>query len=211
MRRIKVALIAAAALWCLAALARADGFGQFIGDVTATWLADGREMKLTENFTYVDPTGKRWDAPKGSVVDGASIPQILWSAIGGPFEGTYRNASVVHDVACVRQDQPWQRVHRMFYYAMRCGGVGERRALAMYYAVYNYGPHWREPESFLDKVGGTFKGIAGIFAPHSAAPPPPPPPPPPTPLPGDLLDRIERQIQDQQLSTPEQIEKLPKY
>lgn len=49
-RAITSGLIAGAALWCMATVAKADGFGQFIGEVTATWLVDGRQMKLTENF-----------------------------------------------------------------------------------------------------------------------------------------------------------------
>ena len=204
-RQFKVRLLSVVILcWFCGTAMRGNGFGRFVGNVTATWLNDGRQMKLAADFAYVDPFGKRWDAPNGSVVDGASIPRVLWTAIGGPFEGNYRNASVIHDVACVRRSEPWQKVHRMFYDAMRCGGVEPTRALAMYYAVYHYGPQWKEPEGFWGKVGGTFKGIVGIFS--TEAPPPPPPPPPP--IPEDLLDRVERQIQERQLTTPDQVERL---
>jgi len=54
----------------------------------------------------------------------------------------YRNASVVHDVACVQRNKPWQDVHRMFYEACRDGGVGEQKAKLMYAAVYHFGPKW---------------------------------------------------------------------
>ena len=80
--------------------------------------------------------------PAGSVVDGASIPQVFWSLVGGPFEGEYRNASVVHDVACDRKSEPWEAVHLMFYNACRCGGVGEKKAKLLYWAVYLGGPRW---------------------------------------------------------------------
>jgi len=116
--------------------------GKFVGHVVAQWLDDGRKMKLVEPFGYVDPTGLTWDAPIGSIVDGASIPQIAWSVIGGPFEGKYRNASVIHDVACEQRLRPWPDVHRNFYYGMLASGVDETLAKVMYAAVYQYGPRW---------------------------------------------------------------------
>jgi hypothetical protein len=64
--------------------------GYFEGRVIAEWLPDGRQMKLVEDFAYIDNASVRWDAPKGSVIDGASIPRVLWTVIGGPFEGKYR-------------------------------------------------------------------------------------------------------------------------
>ncbi|MEX0669701.1 MAG: protealysin inhibitor emfourin [Pirellulales bacterium] len=121
-------------------------WGRFIGDVVATWGDDGRDMTLVEPFAYLDPQDVRWDAPTGAVVNGASIPQAFWSLIGGPFEGRFRNASVVHDVACEVRDRPWQSVHRMFYEACRCGGVGAVKATTMYYAVSHFGPRWRVEE-----------------------------------------------------------------
>lgn len=99
-------------------------------------------MRLLDAFSYVDQTGGVWDAPKGSLVDGASIPQAFWTIIGGPFEGDYRNASVVHDVACDLKKRPWRDVHKMFYDAMRCGGVSEKKAKVMYFAVFHFGPRW---------------------------------------------------------------------
>lgn len=128
------------------AVAEPSGWGRFIGDVVARWEDDGRDMTLVEPFAYVDPQDVRWDAPAGSVVNGASIPRGFWTLIGGPFEGRFRNASVVHDVACVTRDRAWQTVHRMFYDACRCGGVGRAKATTMYYAVYHFGPRWAVEE-----------------------------------------------------------------
>jgi hypothetical protein len=110
--------------------------------LVSKWLADGRQMQLTEDFTYVDPNGKRWDAPVGSVVDGASIPRSLWTVVGGPFEGSYRNASVLHDVACNRREENSESVHLMFYHACRCAGVEEGLAKTLYAGVYFFGPQW---------------------------------------------------------------------
>ena len=104
-------------------------------------------MRLTEPFGYIDPDGEQWDVPVGAVVDGASIPQVFWSFIGGPFEGKYRDASVVHDYYCDRKDRPWRRVHRVFYDAMIELGVEEALGKLMYYAVYFFGPRWETIET----------------------------------------------------------------
>jgi len=121
-------------------------WGMFIGAVVARWDDNGRDMTLVEPFAYRDPRSLLWDAPPGSIVNGASIPQGFWSVIGGPFEGRFRNASVVHDVACVVRERGWQAVHRMFYDACRCGGVSAAKASLLYYAVYHFGPRWRVEE-----------------------------------------------------------------
>lgn len=123
-----------------------DVWGRFVGTVVARWADDGRTMTLVEPFAYEDPRGERWDAPQGAVIDGASIPRGFWSLVGGPFEGRFRNASVVHDVACERRDRPWPDVHRMFYEACRCGGVGAVIAKTMYFAVQHFGPRWSVEE-----------------------------------------------------------------
>lgn len=114
----------------------------FVGRVVAEWLPDGRKMRLLEDFGYYDDRGLRWDAPKGSIVDGASIPRIAWTPVGGPFEGLYRYASVIHDVACDQKDRPWQAVHEVFYSAMLAAGEDPLRAKVMYGAVYHFGPRW---------------------------------------------------------------------
>jgi hypothetical protein len=126
--------------------APADGgsrWGWFEGDVVARWGNDGRLMTLVEPFAYVDSRQTRWEAAAGAVIDGASIPRAFWSVIGSPFAGEFRNASVVHDVACEERNRPWRAVHRMFYEACRLGGVGAVKAKTMYYAVFHFGPRWR--------------------------------------------------------------------
>ncbi|QDU28556.1 hypothetical protein ETAA8_36590 [Anatilimnocola aggregata] len=126
----------------IAPVPEATSFGRFEGDVVASWDNDGRNMTLRENFIFIDSQNRAWHAPAGAVVNGASIPAAFWSVIGGPFEGQYRSASVVHDVGCHQMTDSWQDVHRMFYEACRCGGVEEGRAKMLYYAVYHFGPRW---------------------------------------------------------------------
>lgn len=118
-------------------------FGHFTTPVKTEWLA-GRDMRLLEDVIYIDPDGKEWIAPKGARINGASIPKAFWSILGGPYEGKYRDASVIHDVECVRRIEPWQKVHAMFYAAMRAKGVKEKQAKLMYAAVYKFGPRWNK-------------------------------------------------------------------
>ncbi len=120
----------------------AHPWGHFSGAPITKWNPDGRSMTLLNELRYVDPKGHVWVAPAGSVVDGASIPRSLWSFMGGPFEGRYRNASVLHDVAYDQHNRPWEDCDRMFYNAMRCSGVGVVEAKTMFYALYRFGRHW---------------------------------------------------------------------
>ncbi len=116
----------------------------FSGDVIVQWLDDGRTMELLEDFFFVDAKGTSWQAPAGSIVNGASIPRILWPVVGSPFAGRYRRASVLHDVACQERTRPWKKVHKMFYQAMRADKTPKAKAKQMYKAVRMFGPRWDE-------------------------------------------------------------------
>lgn len=131
--------------WETVAAREKHPWGYYSGQVEARWENDGRNMTLLSELRYTDPDGVIWVAPAGSVVDGASIPRVLWSLMGGPFEGKYRNASVLHDVAYDQKSRPWKQCDRMFYNAMRCSGVGATEAKTMYYALYRHGRHWKRP------------------------------------------------------------------
>lgn len=163
---------------------------RYEGVVTTEWLRDGRTMKLLDDFIYVDDVGIRWVAPKGRSIDGASIPKALWWS-GGPYEGEYREASVVHDIYCAetRKTATWRAVHRMFYEAMLTSGVAKARALIMYGAVYRHGPRWADPMP-------------------PGVPSPPPAPKTSTPLEEDVK-RIETLVNSGEVTSPEAIEALP--
>jgi hypothetical protein len=123
--------------------AQSNPWGYYTGEPETRWNSDGRTMTLLSELRYTDPHGLVWVAPAGATVDGASIPRSLWSVMGGPFEGKYRNASVLHDAAYDQRNRPWQDCDRMFYNAMRCSGVGAVEAKTMYYALLRFGWHWR--------------------------------------------------------------------
>jgi hypothetical protein len=117
-------------------------FGHFSGEVKVKWLTDGRLMQLLSPLLYTDPDGVQWIAKAGLKTDGATIPPFAWPFIGGPFEGKYRDAAVIHDAGCHDQNRRWEAVHLAFYNAMRCKEVEAWRAKVMYAAVYFFGPRW---------------------------------------------------------------------
>ena len=136
-----------------------DAFGRYeSGPVQAEWLSDGRKMRLLTEVRYVAPDGTRWAAPSSWIVDGASIPQACWSIVGGPYEGKYREASVLHDYACDKKLATSQAAARMFYNAMRCSRVPKAKAKAMFYAVYHFGPQWGRRSSAEPTGGGVPAG-----------------------------------------------------
>jgi len=138
----------------------------FEGEVQTQWLTTdepNRQMRLLAQFIFVDQNGTRWEANIGDVIDGASIPQFLWSLVGSSFVGDYRRASVLHDVACDQKTRPSKDVHRMFYEAMRADGVSEEQALEFYTAVRLFGPHWDvTPEGVVKTFAARAKVRPGV-------------------------------------------------
>ncbi|MES2018916.1 MAG: DUF1353 domain-containing protein [Pseudomonadota bacterium] len=114
------------------------GNGEFSGNPRTEWLSglgNDRDMRLLEAFWYVDPAGRRWDAPAGTVIDGASIPRTLWSSVGSPYTGDYRRAAVVHDAAVGKQGVLRAEADAMFYFACLCGGCSLLQAKLLYAGV----------------------------------------------------------------------------
>jgi endonuclease I/V8-like Glu-specific endopeptidase len=131
----------------------AEEFGSFEGLPPEVALLDeGRNVKLLKPLAYLTAIGERWQVEAGVIVDGASIPRAFWSLIGGPFEGKYRNASIIHDRFCDLRNRSWDATHRMFHDAMRCSGVGILKAKVMFYAVYRFGPRW----TLVQETTGSF-------------------------------------------------------
>lgn len=146
--------------------ADAVGPGRYINPPPLTeWLDDGRHMRLKRPFGYVEEAGREWPVPAETVVDGASIPRVLWPLIGGPFEGPYRDASIVHDHYCALKSRPWRDTHRMFLDGMLCSGVVALKAKVMYYAVYRFGPRWTTVAPMEIDVAGFEHGVVATSVP----------------------------------------------
>ena len=125
--------------------AAARGKGQFIGEPRLLFLPDGRKMRLLTPFAYRDSHGTLWTSPAGAKTDGASIPRPVWALVGGPFEGKYRTAAIIHDRYCDTKTRSWQDTHRVFLDAMLTAGESKAKAQMLYYAVYRFGPRWGCP------------------------------------------------------------------
>ena len=117
--------------------------GEFKGEIITKWIND-RDMEIQNEVTYIDDSNVEWIVPTGAIVNGASIPRILWDSIGSPFVGLYRDASVFHDHYCDTKERDWKDVHKMFYDAMIDKGVGKIKAKTMFAAVYVFGPRWEK-------------------------------------------------------------------
>jgi uncharacterized protein DUF1353 len=123
----------------------------FTGEVQAVFLTpatpsdDYRDMKLLAKFGYLDPYGIYWEVPVGYVTNGASVPWYLWPALGGPYDGPYRDAAVIHDYYCDKQTYTWEKTHEMFYNASRRRGVSEAKAKTMYLGLQMFGYRWPAP------------------------------------------------------------------
>ena len=110
----------------------------FSGNPRTEWLsADGndRDMRVLEPFWFLDPAGRRWDVPAGTLINGASIPRTLWSSVGSPYTGPYRRAAVVHDAVVGREGVLRSEADAMFYFACLAGGCSLLQAKLLYAGV----------------------------------------------------------------------------
>ena len=158
----------------------------FKGSVKAEWLTTPkpndsfRDMKLLDTFGYVDPEGTSWDVPSGYVTNGASIPWGLWNIIGGPYDGPYRDAAVLHDYYCEKRLRPWDKTHKMYYDAALARGTTDNVASAMYAGLLLGGPRWgvAEGPSPVKRADALSWLVPSAHAQGTPAAPPPPPAPP---------------------------------
>jgi hypothetical protein len=98
--------------------------------------------RLGADFGFVDAAGIGWQATKGLLTDGASIPPWATPIVGDPFEEAFIKAAVIHDHYCDRRVRPWRQTHRVFYEALRVSQVPKGKAGIMYFAVMIGGPKW---------------------------------------------------------------------
>ncbi|MEM6275304.1 MAG: DUF1353 domain-containing protein [Pseudomonadota bacterium] len=112
---------------------------EFIGDLSLEpkGCEETELCTLGADFGYIDRRGLGWKADKGDVTDGASIPRWAQKFVGIPFEPAALPAAVLHDhySKSVRPVRGWFQTQRMFYEALRDGGVVEPRASLMYAGV----------------------------------------------------------------------------
>lgn len=107
---------------------------------------DGCQMSglcaLGADFGFVNSEGIGWQAAKGLLTDGASIPPWAQPIIGGQFERSFIKAAVIHDHYCDRRVRSWRQTHKVFHEALLESGVSKSKAAIMYFAVMIGGPKW---------------------------------------------------------------------
>ena len=108
---------------------------------------------LEEDFVFVDADGTEWIATASSVTrdwnwNGTSIPVVVAIVMGTPKVGCHRFASIHHDFfyqTAARHSHTRKDIDRLFYGALRAGGVGRIKAKTMYYGVrLGGGSSWRD-------------------------------------------------------------------
>ena len=100
-----------------------------------------RDMRLTHPLVFVDKHSVPWAAMPGRIINGASIPWFF-RRLFPCYIGSYRRASVLHDVACEDKDRPSWQVHRMFHEVMIYDGTGPVKAWLLWAAVWIFGPRF---------------------------------------------------------------------
>jgi hypothetical protein len=110
--------------------ARFEDVGEIAGD--------GKWAKLLEPLRYHDDSGRIHEVPAGFRTDFASIPRVLWSLVGGPAEGKYRRAAVLHDYLYALAGSTGitrAECDRLFHEVMLASGVGRVTAWTLYAGV----------------------------------------------------------------------------
>ena len=97
-------------------------------------------FRLDRSFNYRAPNNVTWTAPAGEVVDGASIPAPAWSLVGGPFDGGYLWAAIIHDYYCCAKSREWAEIHDAFWLGMLTMDIPRSKASLMWAAVWYMGP-----------------------------------------------------------------------
>lgn len=97
---------------------------------------------LGNDFGFVDGQGMGWQAAKGLLTDGASIPPWAQPIVGAPFEEAFIKAAIIHDHYCDRHVRPWRQTHKVFHEALLKSSVDPVKAGIMYFAVLVGGPKW---------------------------------------------------------------------
>ncbi|MDD7973386.1 DUF1353 domain-containing protein [Roseinatronobacter alkalisoli] len=120
------------------------------------------QCTLGDNFGYIDKQNIGWEADKGDVTDGASIPRWAQFFAGEPFEETYLPAAILHDhySKSVRPVRGWYQTQKMFYEVLIASGVSESKAAILYAGVLIGSGKWLKAKA--SKPCPTITGVACI-------------------------------------------------
>ena len=126
----------------IGAVTASEHHGRFVGHLDKRQIGNGSDWKLLSDLTYIDPAGRKWKVPSGTIVNGASIPRVLWPIGGYPWDGPLGKPSVIHDYFWNTKSRSSRDVHRAFRDGLRANGVSRARAAIAYAAVRLFGGRW---------------------------------------------------------------------
>ena len=102
-----------------------------MANIILEFLDNGKDCRVVQTYKW-----HNWTVCAGTIVNGASIPRILWPILGSPFVGAHRDAAVLHDAYYFKHSGHTRKeVDEMFYDKMRADGVWYIKAKLMYYGV----------------------------------------------------------------------------
>ena len=76
------------------------------GQVSLSAVEESQLKALDQPLVFTQADGTVWTAPKGTLTDGASIPDAALSLIGDRFDPRYLNAAIVHDCLLYTSPSP---------------------------------------------------------------------------------------------------------
>src|SRR5689334_10444439 len=79
-------------------VAHADFVGSLV--LSPTGCESTGHCELGADFGFIDPKGVGWQAAKGLITDGASIPPWAQPIVGKPFDESFVKAAIIHDHYC---------------------------------------------------------------------------------------------------------------
>ena len=112
----------------------------FKSDLDCGWIKGKNKIYLEKTLEYWDNRSKQlFVIPIGFESDCASIPKILWTIVGHPFQAKSRRPSVLHDFLYTNRVVKRKVADQMFYDALIEEGMEEIKAQAFYLCVRLYG------------------------------------------------------------------------
>ena len=115
---------------------------RFSGILQVSINKDGYGAVILNELQYTDKRGRTWTVPKGTVFDGAAIPRMVWSLVGGPLESDYKLPAIFLDYYANTRAASVEDTYNMFCDALTDAGVSAAKTALLCNAVRTLGPRW---------------------------------------------------------------------
>ncbi len=98
-----------------------------------------RIQRVAEDWTCSVDGVPRFTVPEGFCSDGASIPRLLWSVVGSPFDPKFSAAAIMHDWLYRKTTIARKTADNVFLRLLLANGVHRFRARLMWCGVRLFG------------------------------------------------------------------------